>query len=119
MLERPTRRMAELIATLLQQTRAGAIVWKPTDLPGAFAYTGSNGTVVIRGPVGPILTLLQGLSIRVLDPRGDEIEQFAESVLGGGRVPELNSLFQLVVERYAEGSPLLDKLRDEVSAARA
>ncbi len=118
MLEQPTRRMAELISTLLQQTRAGAIVWKATDLPGAFLYAGANGSVVVRGPADTLSSIIRGVSIQVLDERGDKVEVYSESWPAGSQHRELQLLFQLISERYAEGNPLLDRLREEISAAR-
>lgn len=121
MFEVPSRRMAELIPTLLEQTRAGAIGWMQTDLPGSFVHVSRSGSVAVRGPIGrdpgpwP-----RTYSIRIMDSRGETLESFHQEIDEGSdrlRSP-LVQLVNEVISLTWEGNPLIDKLREEVAAAR-
>lgn len=117
--------MTALIDTLLAQTRAGAISWKQTDLPGAFAYVARQGSVIVRVPrrrpdlsLSAVMNDTSGASIQVLDAKGDRVESYEESAFNGAAPYEaLSALCREIAQRYSEGDPLLDDLRHEVEAA--
>jgi hypothetical protein len=110
--------MASLIQTLTQQTESGAIAWRPTDLSGAFSYVASSGSVIVRGPAAGLSGLIETYSIQVLDAGGNKVEQFSTGTNLFGPVNQaLRLLFDRIVERYSEGNPLLDSLRNEAAAA--
>jgi hypothetical protein len=118
MMDKPSRRMAELLESLLEQTRSGAIAWRQTDLPGAFLYIGQTGSVLVRGGYDDVGQLHEvGPSVDVMDEAGDRVETFDPDPAS---VP--SSLRQLVSEihdRWFEGSPLLDALRREIDTLAA
>lgn len=115
--DRPTRRMEDLVDTLLWQTRARAIRWLRTDLPGSYAYPSRSGSIIVRGPAafadGRMRT---GYSIHILNSFGDEVDSFGADDEAAAR--ELKELVDEVVQQYEEGNPLIDRLREEVAAAR-
>ena len=119
-LSQPTRRMTDLIETLVAQTRSGAIRWSQKDAPGVFVYTSRSGSVLVSGPATGFTAIVSGHSIKALDGRGDVVESFSDgpALTNGSPYPPLRQLFELIVERYSEGNPLLESLRNEAQAAR-
>jgi hypothetical protein len=120
-IEVPSRRMAELIPTLLEQTRAGAIGWMQTDLPGSFVHVSRSGSVAVRGPVGRDSERSpRAYSIRILDSRGETLESFHEETSedSAAERSQLVDLVDEVIRLTWEGNPLIDKIREEISAAR-
>jgi hypothetical protein len=116
---KPSQRMEPLIETLLKQTQAGAIQWTATDIPGAFAYVGKHGSVIIRGPgTGVLRSLFAGHSIQALSSGGQKVEYYQAGGILGAEWEPLVNLYQAVRTRYAEGSPLLDALTREIADAR-
>jgi hypothetical protein len=117
--------MRELVDTLLRQTRAGAIRWRPTDLPGAYLYANSSGSVVVErdGPASPT-------RIQILDARGDQVETYEAQRAGGlstvlsrdglirSGFRELDDLASEIAKRYTEGNPLLDAIRREAEVGQ-
>lgn len=131
--DQPSRRMSELIASLLRQTRAGVLQWKRTDRPGSFAVAAKTGSVIIRVPAATSyfesvtiesVTDPQGYSIRLLDHVGDSIEAYATGGAIGstaklGRYQPLVDLAELVASRTTDGDPRIDALLREFEAIGA
>jgi hypothetical protein len=111
--------MIELVETLLERTRAGAIEWRLTDLPEAYLYVGTTGSVIVRGRTDGPVSVGSGQfpSLSVLNAAGDTVE----SVVGGGLDRDkrrlIEDLLAAVAQQARDGDPLLDALRDEVAAA--
>lgn len=117
-MNKPSKRMIELLDTLLDQTKSGAITWRQTDLPGTYLYVGQSGSVLLRGDYDDIAALKEvGPGVEILDRAGESVETYDPP-------PELapailKELVQEIRERWYEGSPLLDTLRTEIQTLAA
>ncbi|MBN9494897.1 hypothetical protein J0H33_16355 [bacterium] len=113
-----TPRMADLIDTLLVQTRRRAIGWTRTDFPGSYAHPSRSGSVIVRGPSPSTFGDLRApteYSIHILNSVGDEVDSFTAA--DGADSGDLKRLVDEVVQQYEQGDPLIDRLRNEVAAA--
>jgi hypothetical protein len=118
MIEAPSRRMAELLESLLEQTRSGAIAWRQTDLPHTFLYAGQSGAVLVTAGYDEIGHLHEvAPSVSVLNSAGDRVETFDPAF--NAVPPVLEQLVREIRERWFEGSPLLDTLRREIDTLAA
>lgn len=122
-MQKPSRRMSELIDTLLQQTRTNAIWWTKNG-PNSYSYLAKAGSIALEGPDrnSPASLLPQGgLTIRAFDQAGSVVERFSETPeqLFGQPLPypPLQELWTAVERQTSDGNPLLDSLRAEVASA--
>ncbi len=109
MTEKPSRRLGDLMDSLLIKTKQGAIDWGLSDLPGAYIYDASSGSIILHKDDGP----LSEVTIRVLDESGDVVEEFTDPTAA----TPLSQLHFLIERQLNEGDARLDSLLAEVRSA--
>ncbi len=114
-----SRRMSELLESLVDQTRAGRIRWRRGS-PEGFVYPARTGSVAVRR-VG-IPAVGWRYEVLALDKVGEPLESVTDddSSMAGVREhgeARAKLLWDLAFHQNAEGSPELDRLLSEVRGA--
>ncbi len=112
-------RVTRLVEALRAKTATGEITWQPTDMPGAFAYGGGGGSVILESEdhdgQAPFV-------LRLLDPSGFEVESFTTwaEESDPGELPfagAVADLYRLIRAALHTSDQVLDNLLAELQSA--
>lgn len=113
--------LAELVHALKQRTDAGNLSWTRTDDRSAYQLVRDSGTVVVRGPVFPVLT--QTYQLEFLDRDGKVVEQYTEDSMTTHMMTAMQSrmpigavreLWETVRDQIDQPSPAIDRFMGEL-----